>query len=158
MTFCVLDHCTDLVSLYPLKKHRQAIESKSSSKCEDKGTSEENWGKIKGQSKGTRGAKGSHKGKTSKIGLSGLENSKSEASSDTQESAQTCPIDTSWVHDGWCPDEWNDGWSFLMNGMKTGVLLDGTKVGNKRMTLLQARFHSEVWISVPRVVRNDLNG
>ena len=51
-----------------------------------------------------------------------------------------------------------DGWSFLMNGMKTGVLLDGTKVGNKRMTLLQAHFHSEVWISVPRVVRSDLNG
>ena len=29
-----------------------------------------------------------------------------------------------------------------MNGMMTGVLLDGTKVGNKRMTLPQAHFHS----------------
>ena len=34
-----------------------------------------------------------------------------------------------------------------MNGMMTGVLLDGTKVGNKRMTLLQAHFHLEVRIS-----------
>ena len=37
----------------------------------------------------------------------------------------------------------------MMNGMMTGVLLDGTKDGNKRMTLLQAHFHLEVWISVP---------
>ena len=75
-----------------------------------------------------------------------------------QESAQTCPTDRSWIHDGWCPDEWNDGWSSLMNGMKTDVLLDGTKAGNKRMTLLQAHFHSDTWISVTRVVRSDLNG
>ena len=46
-----------------------------------------------------------------KTGLSGIENSKSEASSDTQESEKTCPIDNSWVHDGWCP----------MNGTVTGV-------------------------------------
>ena len=45
-----------------------------------------------------------------------------------------------------------------MNGMMTGVLLDGTKVGNKRMTLLQAHFHLEVWMSVPRVVRSGLFG
>ena len=45
-----------------------------------------------------------------------------------------------------------------MNGMMTGVLLDGTKVGNKRTTILQAHFHLEVWILVPRVVRNGLNG
>ena len=38
-----------------------------------------------------------------------------------------------------------------MNGMMTGVLLDGTKAGNKRMTLPQAHFHLEVWMSVPRV-------
>ena len=44
-----------------------------------------------------------------------------------------------------------------MNGMVTGVLLHGTKVGNKRMTLLQAHFHLEVWISVPRVVRSGSN-
>ena len=42
----------------------------------------------------------------------------------------------------------------LMNGTMTGVLLDG----NKRMTILQAHFHLEVWILVPRVVRNGLNG
>ena len=33
-------------------------------------------------------------------------------------------------------------------------LLDGTKVGNKRMTLLQAHFHLEVLIWVPPVVRS----
>ena len=47
---------------------------------------------------------------------------------------------------------------FFMNGMMTGVLLDGTKVGNKRMTLPQAHFHWEVWMSVPHVVRSGLNG
>ena len=31
-----------------------------------------------------------------------------------------------------------------MNGMMRGVLLDSTKVGNKRMTLPQAHFHLEV--------------
>ena len=82
-------------------------QSKSWSKSEGKGKSKENKGKSKGKSKGN---KGSHKGETSKIGLSGLRNSKSEASSDTQESAQTCPKDTS-RNDGWNGDEWNDGWS-----------------------------------------------
>ena len=44
-------------------------------------------------------------------------------------------------------DEWNDDWRSV-----------GTKVGNKRMTLLQAHFHLEVWVLVPRVVRSGLNG
>ena len=35
-----------------------------------------------------------------------------------------------------------------MNGMVTGVLLNGTKVGNKRMTLRQVHFHLKVWMSV----------
>ena len=35
----------------------------------------------------------------------------------------------------------------LINGMMSGDLLDGTKVGNKRMTLPQAHFHLEVWMS-----------
>ena len=39
-----------------------------------------------------------------------------------------------------------------MSGMMTGVLLDGTKVGDKRMTLPQAHFHLEVWMSVPPAV------
>ena len=51
--------------------------------------------KSKGKSKGTKGAiqgaKGSHKGKTSKTGLSGLENSKSETSSVTQETGHVFP-------------------------------------------------------------------
>ena len=38
--------------------------------------------------------------KTSNSGLSGLANSKSEASSDIQESVQTCTTDTFW-NDGW---------------------------------------------------------
>ena len=41
----------------------------------------------------------------------------------------------------------------LMSGTMTGVLLDVTKVGNKRMTLPQAHFRSEVWMSVPPIVR-----
>ena len=51
-----------------------------------------------------------HKGKSSKTGLSGLENPKSEASSETQESAQTFTTNTSW-NDGLNGDEWNDDWS-----------------------------------------------
>ena len=39
-----------------------------------------------------------------------------------------------------------------------GALLDGTKVGNKRMTLPQVHFLLEVWISVPPVVRSGLHG
>ena len=45
-----------------------------------------------------------------------------------------------------------------MNGMMTGVLLDGTKVANKRMTHPLAHFHLEVLISVPCAARRDLNG
>ena len=37
----------------------------------------------------------------------------------------------------------------MMNGMITGVRLDGTKVVNKRMTIPQAHFHLEFLISVP---------
>ena len=45
-----------------------------------------------------------------------------------------------------------------MIGMMNGVLLDDTKVGNKRTTLPQAHFHLEVWMSVPPVDRSGLNG
>ena len=54
-------------------------QSKSWSKSEGKGKSKENKRKSTGKSKRTEGAKVSHKGKTSKTGLSGFENSKSEA-------------------------------------------------------------------------------
>ena len=50
----------------------------------------------------------------SKTDISGHENLKSETSSETQESVQmgqVCTTDTSWTHDKWSPDEWNDGWS-----------------------------------------------
>ena len=79
-------------------------QSKSWSKSEDKSKSKQNKGKSKGQSNGIKSAKRSHKGKTSETGLSSVENSKSEASSETQESAQTCPTDSSW-NDGWNCDE-----------------------------------------------------
>ena len=36
--------------------------------------------------------------------------------------------------------------------------LDGTKVGNKRMTFPQAHFRSEVWMSVPPIVRRGSSG
>ena len=74
-------------------------QSMSWSMSEGKGKKEEHKGKSKGKSKGTKGAihgaKGPHKGKTSNTGLSALENSKSETSSETQESAQTCTTDNS---------------------------------------------------------------
>ena len=65
----------------------------------------------KEKSQGTKGAKGSLTDVKNRKLLSGLENSKSEIRSETQESAQTCPTDNSWIHDGWSLDEWNDGWS-----------------------------------------------
>ena len=94
-------------------------QSKSWSKSEPshscKGKSKENKGKPKGKSKGTKSAnqraKGARKGKTSKAGHSILENSKSDASSEIQESAPTDTTDTSW-NAGWNGDEWNDGLSF----------------------------------------------
>ena len=132
-------------------KQSSGKQSKSWSKSEPSHTQARV--KSKGKSKGTRSAnqcaKGLHKGQTSKAGLSGLEHSKSEASLDIQESAQTCTTDISW-NDGWNGDEWNEG--VLRNGMMTGVPLDGTKVGNKRMTLPQAHFRLEVWMLVPPVV------
>ena len=70
-------------------------------------------------SNGTKGALGVHKGKTSKTGSSGLENSKSETGSETLESAQTCPTDTSW-NDGWSSDEWNDDWEFCWMARRLG--------------------------------------
>ena len=100
-TFAMRLQCT--------QQHRQAIVWQGQTEQEGKG--EENKGISKGKSKGTKGAKVRTRAKHRKSGLSGLENSKSEARSDTQESAQTCPIDTSW-NDGWNCDEWNDDWSF----------------------------------------------
>ena len=76
-----------------------------------KGKSQENNENPKEHPNGTKGAKGLHKGKTSKTFVTGLENSKSETSSEAQESAQTCPTDTSWNDVGNC-DVWNVGWSF----------------------------------------------
>ena len=95
-------------------------QSKSWSKSEGKGKSKEKKGKSKGKLKGTKSAKGSHKGKTSKTCLSNLENSKSETSSETQESGHVCTNDNSWFHDGWRRDEWNDGWSYDVDWCSVG--------------------------------------
>ena len=46
----------------------------------------------------------------------------------------------------------------VTNGMMARVLMNGTKVGNNRMTLPQAHFRLEVWMSVPPVVRSGLKG
>ena len=41
-------------------------------------------------------------------GLSGLDNSKTDTSSETQETEHVCITDNSWCDDGWSCDEWND--------------------------------------------------
>ena len=116
-------------------------------------------GKTKGKSKGTKsanqGAKGSHKGKTSKTGLSGLEHSKSETSSETQESAQTCTSDPS-SNDSWNGGEWNDGWSFdEWNDDWSSV---GWHEGWEQIYDNSASsFSLEVWMLVPPAVRSSLN-
>ena len=72
-------------------------------------------GKGKCEEHGTKGAiqgsESSVENKLSTIGISGLENLKSETSSETQDSmqlGQVCTTDT-WIHDEWRCDEWNDG-------------------------------------------------
>ena len=104
------------------QSHGKGKQSKSWSKSEPsfsgKGKRKENNGKSKGKSKGTECAiqvsKGSGTGKTLKTGLSDHENMKSDTSSGTQESVwmgQVCITGTSWIHEKWSPDQWNDGWS-----------------------------------------------
>ena len=71
--------------------------------------------KCSGAKGAIQGSESSVKGKLSTIVVSGLENLKSETSSETQDSMQlrqVCTTDTSWVHDEWRRDEWNDGWSY----------------------------------------------
>ena len=90
-------------------KGKKGEQGKSWSKSAGKGKSKDGNGK----SKGSKGAKGSYNGDTSKTGLSSLEKSKSE---------------TSFTKDG-----------VLTNGLIVGTQLAGTKVGNKPMTIPQAR-------------------
>ena len=109
-----------------------------------KGESKDNTGKSKGKSKGTKsanqGAKGVHKGETSKAGFSDLENSKSETSSEAQLHRHV-----PWTLLGMMVASVMNGTmaGVSMSGL-TGVLLDGTKVGNKRMIFSQAHYHLEV--------------
>ena len=71
--------------------------------------------KNNGKSKGFKGAKGSCKGEASKTGFSGLENVKNQKRARKLRNQRKwdmfCTTDTSWIHDEWSPDEWNDGWS-----------------------------------------------
>ena len=49
------------------------------------------------------------------MGNAGLENLNSQTSSETQESVQMVQVDatnTSWIHEEWSPEEWDEGWSF----------------------------------------------
>ena len=77
-------------------------QSKSWSKSEGKGKKEERkQGKIQRKIQRNQRCQRFAQGcKTSKTGLSGLENSKSETSSETQESGHVCATDASW-NDGW---------------------------------------------------------
>ena len=79
-----------------------------------------------------------------------LKNSKPEASSDIQESAQTYAMDTS-CNDGWIGDEWNDGWSFdEWNDDWSSV---GWHEGwEQTYDTSASSFALEVWMSVPPVV------
>ena len=104
-------------------------QSKSWSKSEGKGKGKENKGKSKGKSKGTKGAKGLHKGKPPNIGLSGLENSKSETSSKTQESAQTCPSDYSEWDDDWSSVGWLEGWEQTLDNSVSSFSLGSLDLG-----------------------------
>ena len=121
--------------------------SKSGPSLSGKGKSEENKGKSKGTKSANRGAKGSHKGKTSKIGLSGLENSKSETSSELGNRDMYVPLILPGTMVGIVTNGTMAG--VTMNGMMIGVLLDGMRVGIKLVTILKTHFHLEVLILVP---------
>ena len=135
--------------------------SKSWSKSEGKGKSKEKKGKTKGKSKGTnraiQGANGSHNGKTSKTGLSQVLKTRNQRQARKLRNLHKHVSLTTHglMMDGVLTNGMMAG--VLMNGMMTRALLDGTKVGNKRATLLQAHFPLEVWISVSRLVRSGLN-
>ena len=51
---------------------------------------------------------------------------------------QVYTTDTSWIHDEWSPDEWNDGRSW-MDGMMTGVVLDGIEDCGKSISPIQKK-------------------
>ena len=131
-------------------------QSKSWSKSEGKGKSKENKGKSKGKSKGTKGVKGSHKGKTSKLVSQVLKTRNQRQARTLRNFHRHVPLTLPENMFGIVTNGTMAG--LLINGMMTGVLLDGTKVGDKRMTLPQAHFHLEVWILVPPIVRSGLNG
>ena len=132
-------------------------QSKSWSKSEGKGKSKENKGKSKGNCKGTIGAKGSHKDKTSKKLVSQVLRTRNQRQARTLKNLHRhVPL----ALPGTMVRIVTNGMiaGVLMTGMMTGVLLGVTKAGNKRMTLPQTHSHLEVWILVPPVVRSGLNG
>ena len=113
------------------RKTGKGKHSKSwSKKSEGKDKSQENKGKSKGKSKGTKGAQGSHKGKTSKNCFSGLKNRNRRQARKLRNWDVSVPLTLPATMAG-----------VLVNGIMTGVPLDGTKVGKKRMTLRQTHVH-----------------
>ena len=88
-------------------KQSSGKQSTSWSKSEGKGKSEKRENPKEPKS-ANQGAKGSHKGKTSKLVSQVLKTRNRRQARKLRESAQTCTADPSW-NDGWTGDEWNDG-------------------------------------------------
>ena len=110
----------------------------------------------------------------------GPENSKSETSLETQESAQTCPIDNSWIHDGWNPDEWSfdewnddkssvgwhEGWehtygnsasSFSMGGLDLGATSSPKRLQCKQCSTVGKRvWQSSALVSPTKTLKRDV--
>ena len=107
-----------------------------------KRTREKSKGKSKGTKSANQGAKGLHKGKHRKLVSQVL---KTRNQRQIQKLMKLRSLNFMTV-------------GVMMSGMMTGVVLDGTKVGNIRQTIPQAHFHVEVWMSVPPEVRSGLNG
>ena len=110
----------------------------------------------KGISKGTNGATGSHKSKHRKLVSQVFITRNQRQARKLRNLHKHVPLTLAGTMFGMVTNGTMAG--VLMDGMMTGVLLDGTQVGNKRMTLPQAHFHLEVWMSVPPVVRSGSNG
>ena len=118
-------------------------QSKSWFKSEGKGKSQESKGKAKETSKGTKCAKGLNKGKTSKVDYQVLKTGKQGQVRKLRNLHRRVPLTIiGFMMSGVMTN------GVIMNGMMIGVLLDGTKVVNKRVTIAQAHFHVEVLISV----------
>ena len=110
----------------------------------------------KGTKISNQGVKGSHKGKTSKTGLSGLETGNQRQARTLRNRDTSTPLIPPGTMFGVLTNGMMAGVS--MSGMTSGVLLDGTKVGNRHMTLPQSHLHMKVWMSVSPTVPTHMKG